>query len=159
MTEKVYISGINKIQLKHLIECTLKELGFYSINAFKLINGTIAHESQYARYIKQVRGPALGIVQMEPPTHDDIVESYLHFKPELAMKVLEITGSNGFNSSQLEYNLKYAIAFCRLHYLRVPYPIPSDIMDIAKYWKEHYNTYKGKGTVEQFINHYKKYVL
>lgn len=36
---------------------------------------------------------------------------------------------------------------CRVHYLCFPRPLPTadDIPGLAKYWKDHYNTYRGAG--------------
>jgi hypothetical protein len=46
----------------------------------------------------------------------------------------------------------------RVHYLRRPEPIPTDLTGQAEYWKKWYNTYLGAGTVEEYIENYKKYV-
>jgi hypothetical protein len=46
---------------------------------------------------------------------------------------------------------RLAMLFCRLHYLRVPAPIPHDLAAQAAYWKLHYNTPLGKGSVEKYI--------
>ena len=50
---------------------------------------------------------------------------------------------------------------CRVHYLRVRESLPqsSDINALAQYWKVHYNTIHGKGTVQKAIDAYAKYVL
>jgi hypothetical protein len=34
----------------------------------------------------------------------------------------------------------------------------TDVFKLAEYWKKYYNTPKGKGTVQQFIQSYNKYV-
>lgn len=53
--------------------------------------------------------------------------------------------------SDLRKPLYSAIA-ARLYLSRVPQPIPSTLNDQAEYWKEHYNTSKGKGTKQGFID-------
>lgn len=45
---------------------------------------------------------------------------------------------------------------CRLSYKRVPAPIPDDLYGRALYWKEHYNTESGAGTVEHYIESVKE---
>jgi hypothetical protein len=42
---------------------------------------------------------------------------------------------------------------CRLHYRRVAEPLPAakDTEAMAAYWKAHYNTPLGKGTVEKAL--------
>ncbi|MHC5804382.1 hypothetical protein ACYTX7_09245, partial [Streptococcus pyogenes] len=71
-------------QLKVLvIGPTLKTIGLYSEAADQLILGTIFQESR-AKYLKQLgNGPALGVIQMEPNTYNDIWDNYLKYKPEL----------------------------------------------------------------------------
>ena len=45
-----------------------------------------------------------------------------------------------------------AAGICRLHYFRVKAPLPAlyDVDGRAAYWKAHYNTPLGAGTVEEF---------
>ena len=42
-------------------------------NIARLVMETIATESHRGKHVRQMRGPAKGIVQMEPATHDDLV--------------------------------------------------------------------------------------
>jgi len=151
---------INKHQLRTLIEETLEEIGFYSPEATDLILGTIAQESDSGTYIKQLgNGPALGICQMEPATHKDIWKNYLAYKDSLSDKINKLTTDNsGIYGEEMRWNLKYAIAMCRVHYLRKKGAIPKTVEGQAKYWKDHYNTHLGKGTTEEYINNYNKYV-
>lgn len=44
----------------------------------------------------------------------------------------------------------YAAAMCRVHYLRVSAPIPSDLAGQVAYYKAHYNTAAGAATVAQY---------
>lgn len=52
-------------------------------------------------------------------------------------------------------NLIYATAMCRVHYRRVPEPLPpaGDLEAQAAYWKAHYNTAAAAdaGTVARFV--------
>ena len=65
---------IDRHQLdRDIIEPVLSRLHAASPAARALLLGTAAQESAMGRYIRQLRGgPALGIFQMEPATHDDI---------------------------------------------------------------------------------------
>ncbi len=58
-------------------------------------------------------------------------------------------------------DLAYATAMCRVHYWRRPEPLPNagDPEGMGEYWKQHYNSPLGKGTVERFAWRYRKYVL
>ena len=149
---------INKIQLRELISDTLDEINLYSEDAVNLLMGTCAQESLLGTYIKQLKsGPALGIFQMEPNTYWDICINYLEYKPELYNAIKKACGQMDVN--HLIWNIKLAICMARVHYLRVPEALPTDLSGYAKYWKRYYNTYLGAGTEEEFIHNYKLYIL
>jgi len=143
-----------------IIVKTLKHLDLYSKSAENLLFGTAAHESLRFTYLKQVKGPALGFYQCEPDTHHDIWRHYIGYRSKLAVKVRSLAGYRWAHQfipdSELIGNLYYATAICRIHYLRVPekLPEPDNIEGLAQYWKQHYNTRLGAGTVEQFIKAY-----
>jgi len=103
-------------------------------------------------------GPALGIFQMEPNTHDDIWLNFLQYREALAGEIRGQYMVNGV-ASELVWNLAYATAMCRMHYLRKPGAIPTSVEGMAAYWKKHYNTELGKGTEEEFIANYNRYVV
>ena len=138
-----------------IIEPTLEDLGLYSTAASELVLGTCLQESQL-RYLKQLgTGPALGVCQMEPATHDDLWANYLQYRGKLAAAVMDIGGPDALD---LIHNLKYAVAMCRVHYRRVREPLPQagDLKRQAAYWKKYYNTNLGKGTEEEYINSWRK---
>ena len=147
---------MNKTQRRALVRETLLQIKLHSNEAENLIIGTIAQESRGGEYLRQLGGgPALGICQMEPETFEDIWKNYLEYKPHLKNDILKlcVTGE----AEELVWNLKLAIAMCRVHYLRVSQPIPFGLTEQAYYWKKHYNTPKGKGTVDEYLENYKKY--
>ena len=88
---------------------------------------------------------------MEPATHNDIWDNFLDYKPKLAKKIQRITDHP--TSQELIHNLKYAAAMCRAHYRRKSEPLPghTDAYAMAVYWKKHYNTPLGAGTVEKAL--------
>jgi len=156
--------GINKDQLEKLIINTLRELSLKMAtqSAVNLLLGTAEQESHMGKYIHQIQGPALGIFQMEPKTHNDIWENCIaHFSSKFIGRIRTITNSTCLNPETMMYNLKYAIIMCRLHYWRVPEALPEhdDINALGSYWKKYYNTWMGKGTQQQFYSNYEKYVL
>ena len=153
--------GILSTDLRDLvIRPTLRHLDLYSQSAENLLLGTAAMESLMGRYLRQVQGPALGIFQMEPATHADIWDNFLIYRGDLSGSVIKLTVLHRPRTEQLVWNLQYATAMCRIHYLRVPegLPDPDDVEGLAVYWKQYYNTHLGKGTVEQFMKHYTELV-
>lgn len=147
--------SINAKQLReHVVRPVLKQLDLWSESAENLILGTAAQESHMGSYIVQVKGPALGIYQMEPNTFNDIWTNYLEYKRVLVNKLEHF--SKWDTPTEMVGNLYYATAMCRIHYLRVREALPNyyDVSGMAKYWKKYYNTVKGKGTEAEFIANY-----
>lgn len=145
---------------KYVIRPALQAVGLHSLAAEQLLLGTAAAESKCGTYVHQVRGPALGIFQMEPATHDDIWDSYIRYRSELMFKLRALvpaasTGGVGRppKSDLLITDLRYAAIMARLLYRRSPKPLPKadDWIGMADMWKAIYNTSLGAGTVEHFM--------
>jgi hypothetical protein len=153
---------INIDHLRNLIvEPVLKEYDYYSAAAMNLVLGTAAQETLCGYYLKQTKGPGLGIYSMEPRTHDDVWTIVILDRPFLKHKIeQEFYKFEEMQSANLVGNLWYATLMCRLQYIRFKEPLPdhSDIEGLAEYWKKYYNTVKGKGTVEDFVRNYSRYV-
>ncbi len=126
----------------NIVRPTLEAIGAHNRVAEDLVLGTALQESNL-HYLRQLnQGPARGVYQMEPATHDDIWEDYLAFRAELRTHVSAFLAPEQGRVDQLVWNLAYATAMCRVHYLRVPHPLPDpgDIRAMGEYWKRHYNT-------------------
>lgn len=141
--------------LQYIIDPVLKSLALWSPSARVLLLGTAMAESRL-QYIHQIGGgPALGLYQMEPATHDDIVRNYLRYKPALSEIVEALSTSSlmviGRPAEEMQGNLYYATAMARVHYRRVREALPAagDAAAMARYWKQYYNTPKGAGTIEK----------
>ncbi len=122
--------------------------------------GTAAQES-HLEYVKQLGdGPALGLFQMEPATHQDIWANFLEYRPAIVASIRNAIGYNGGvpSAQRMIWDLRYAAIMCRIHYLRVPEALPAsdDIWAQAAYWKQHYNTELGAGTIEEFVDNYRR---
>ena len=150
--------AFNKDQFKSLVERVLSYIGKHSEDSVNLLLGTCAQESQFGTYIKQVKGPALGVFQIEPFTLIDNWENYLVYHDELSYRIKQCCGVGESDMFAAESNLAYQICMARVCYLRKPGAIPIDLKNQAEYWKKNYNTYKGKGTVAEYINNYNLYV-
>lgn len=156
---------INKDQLVELVikpSILSIDKNALSDSAINLILGTCAQESRFGTYIAQIKGPALGIYQMEPNTYYDIIDNYLNHREFTKRRIFSFCGYETEPSHHmLICNLRLSTIFCRIHYLRVPEKIPdaNDIEGLASYWKRYYNTYKGRGTEEEFIDNFKRYVF
>ena len=143
-------------QYKDHIECVLEKMGsvnesFNSEDAIELVLETAITESGRFEYLKQIQGPAVGFTQLEPDTIKDCWDNYIIYRNNLTSFILSL----GFNPDDMEFsvwsNLALQIAFTRIWYYRRPGKIPSTIEERAEYWKKHYNTELGKGTVEHYL--------
>ena len=124
----------------------------FSEAAVEMVYYTAAAESGLDALTQLGGGPARGIYQMEPATHDDIWENYLAFRTGLRAAVQRLLAPVPAHVDQLVTNLAYATAMCRVHYRRVPAALPpaGDLDAHARYWKDHYNTAGGAGTLAHF---------
>lgn len=158
------MKGILASELRqYIIRPTLQNLDLWSPAAENLLLGTAAQESQLGYYLVQRNGPALGIYQIEPATHRDVWTHYLSYRLPLADRVSKLTVSSPkltVPDTMLITNLAYTTAIARIIYQRAAQPLPpaDDIEQLANYWKQHFNTPLGKGTVIEFIQNYKEYI-
>ena len=145
--------------LRSLIQSTLTPIGLYSRDAEELLMATAANESHLGEYRRQVNGPAIGIFQEEPEDFRDIDENFLAYREPLLHRI--DTLSRSCTVEDLENNDRYAIAICRVHYLRAPEPIPSadDLEGIWNFYKRRYNSADGAANERAFMACYRKYVL
>jgi hypothetical protein len=139
---------------EYVIRPALQYIELWSQAAENLVLGTALVESN-AEYLHQVKGPALGLWQMEPATHDDIHENFLKYRATLRELIHELQTPSPITvgANELIGNLYYGAAMCRVQYWRSPMPLPNakDAQGMAELWKAAYNTEHGKGTVEKAL--------
>lgn len=146
-----------------IVAPTLRSLGMYSQAAENLLVMTSAQESQLGNYLRQVHGPAIGIDQMEPATHDDLWVNFIAARPAIAYQLRRFAGyrwvGNKIPATEMTGNLYYATAMTRVHYYRRPEALPdaTDTLGLAKYYKRWYNTPKGAATIPEIMANYAKY--
>jgi hypothetical protein len=139
---------------RYVVVPVLYQLDLLSDAAVSLLLGTAMHESNLT-YLHQLNGPALGLWQMEPFTHDDCWKNFLFFRRDLAARVRSIVGVAQPTAEDMVTNNTYACAMARVRYRRVPGDLPPNSpLELATYWKQHYNTPLGKGTIEQALPHF-----
>lgn len=149
--------SLDKTQFKDLVIVpALQILRLDSQSARELLLGTALQESGL-KYLKQLNnGPALGLFQMEPATHDDIWKNFMRYQGELTSRMNTISRLQ--IPEVMITHLLYAAAMCRIHYYRVKEALPAagDLEGQAKYWKKYYNTTQGAGTVDEYTRNWRK---
>ncbi len=158
----------SEIMGKYYVEPVLEMMAEYdpvmnSSASVDLMLGTIAKESDFGRYNKQIEGHALGITQVEPETAlwllDKISEDkYRQLAETLrTLMVKPVSDPDNF-LAELQSNWHVSIFFARLKYYFIPEPLPDDLAGQASYWAVYYNTPAGKGTVNQYLYKYRQFV-
>jgi hypothetical protein len=91
---------------------------------------------------------------MEEETEDDIHRNYLMYRPKLSELVAALR--TGLRDDDMVDSLPYQVAMARIHYRRVPDPLPDyrDPYALGAYWKRWYNTPLGKGKVVDAVGKY-----
>ena len=141
----------------YIIKPTLQYMGgnYYSKESAFLLLCTAAIESNCGQYVKQINGPALGVWQMEPATHDDIWQNCDALIGAFEMRIYDICGRCTENS--LVQSPMYACAMARLKYSMDPHSLPKlagdssvDLKSFFAYYKRVYNTELGASTYDKW---------
>jgi hypothetical protein len=162
--------SFDRKQFRDLIEDTLnradqiyaeaggKGYKFYSPQAVELLMMTAAQESLLGTYLKQIKGPAVSVFQIEKRTLGDLLEWIASTSLALSAVVgaFSFSGTDLLVEEEIVGNLCLAIVMARIYYMRVKEPLPTSVNDMAKYYKKYYNTHLGAATVEGTLNNYKK---
>jgi|TARA_Y100001938_G_scaffold75828_1_gene104972 hypothetical protein len=151
---------MDESQLKDLIERVLNKIELYSPEASDLVFKTLKVES-LLKYVRQIKGIAVGFGQCEPWVAVDICKNYLKYRPDLMKQVADTINVklSYFTLPKeedwawiLETNIAAMISFCRLHYRRIPKALPKKNLDEQWiYYKKYYNTERGKATNDHWM--------
>ena len=141
----------------HIVARVLQAIGLWSQAAENLLVGTAIAESMLT-FLVQTGGPALGLYQIEPATHRDVLTNFLAFRTDLYNKI-KLLQSEYDLDQQLIWNVGYATAIARVLYYRHPDPLPdaSDIDGLSNYYKSVYNTSLGAGSADRWATMYRQY--
>lgn len=138
-----------------------ESINLYCEDSEELLVATLANESDGGRYLKEKKGPALGIFQMEPETYDALWEKTISKDLKLSTVLLNDSGySKKPPIEVMIFNLRYATQMARIKYFDIQSPLPNrhNLLDIWTYYKRYYNSYLGKATKDEFILKYKKFI-
>jgi hypothetical protein len=100
-------------------------------NIARLVMETIATESHRGKHVRQMRGPAKGIVQMEPATHDDLVSWLKNNHVDVWQNLMLFYEKKQTHKWNTENNVPYNIALCLCLYWRKAGSLLPDITQDA----------------------------
>jgi len=141
---------INKKELYDIVDKVVECLGGGN-NARALLLETASAETLCGEAIDDSWSVGMGVFQFDKIGFNDVKE---RTSKSNAYKVYKCFGIdiNKVSYSDLRYSPLLGAIFCRLKYILVPKPIPSDIQSRAEYWKIYYNSVLGAGTPEHYIS-------
>lgn len=147
--------------LRNVIRISIEPFGWWSQEAEELLLMTAAHESGLGKYTTQIKGPALGMYQMEPSTLAGTYRNWINYRPDVAKKIVDISGVSRPDRGQLQFNLIYSTIMARIKYRRAKGKLPpaSDVWAMAEYAKDNYNTYMGAATPSDYCDAYIRLVV
>ena len=73
-----------------VIAPALDKIDLWSRAAEELVLGTAIVESGLTYLIQHSDGPALGLWQIEPATHEDLYTNFLNYRPDLGPQLMEL---------------------------------------------------------------------
>jgi hypothetical protein len=143
--------GFNPKQFKKFVSQTLQHIPKgYSESSLVAALMCAAHESKLGEYLYQENGPALGVFQIEPTTHDTIWEH-----GDTCCENAQLMGIE-WSESALVYDLRYQVFMFRQRLFMKPEALPpaDDLMAMAMYLKKHWNTVHGKAKAHDYYLDY-----
>lgn len=127
----------------------LLDWGLHSDHCVELLAMICAHESLGGKHRRQIGGgPALGIFQIEPVTHNSIWDNSDTIKSRAAKFGIKEDVAN------LESNDRYSIWVARHYLLMDRNPLPKTPEAMSVYCKSYWNR-TGKATPEKYLNDYR----
>lgn len=123
--------------------------------AVHMIIETAVAETGLGKIEDKTDAAGMGITQFDKIPFADVRDRCIKLKPQIEKDLgVDITKVDW---DDLRYNIFLSLLFARLLYWLKGEPIPKTIEERAAYWKLHYNTPLGKGTVEHYLEMNSKY--
>lgn len=142
---------INETHLEDIAQSVCDCLGYgANYNADKLLLETAGAETLKGKLKDPTKYAGMGITQFDKMPFQDVKDR--------VRSIDKIKVNNYFDIDldlveweHLRYNPLLAMIFTRLKYKKIKEVIPKSLSGRAMYWKDHYNTLLGKGTVKHYI--------
>lgn len=135
-----------------------------------LVLATIVHESEGLEFLHQVKGPALGVANIQQNAWDDMhnravqrVNADRGRWRDFWRVLQSYTSERPAGREQLVGNLYLNVAYCRLMYLLATEPLPKFVgaRTLARYWHAHFNKGPEDRRVEKindFVDDFERFI-
>lgn len=118
--------------------------------AKELLLETACAETQLGTFPDRYAPEGFGLCQFDTIGFYDVINrTSIHTKKHVALRFK--FDMDAITPQDIENDPLISFVLCRLKYRLIPDEIPADLEGRAHYWKKHYNTHAGKGTVEHYI--------
>lgn len=99
--------------------------------------------------LRRIKGPSRLRARIKDLVGDDLPSAWTLFEQEAVVQRIA-------DAMTVPEGDKLSCVFARLHYLWKPGMVRGEIEQQAAYWKQHYNTPSGKGTVKQYMGNWER---
>jgi hypothetical protein len=141
------VAALKYADAVRLVREVLTVIKAYSPRAELAILMIMAHESGGGKFRRQVGGgPARGLIQMEPPTFDSVIE----FGAQVS-NYLRRAGYGPVKCADLEFDDRLCVVMARARLAMDPAALPETPADMAAYLKRVWNG-PGKATPDKYLN-------
>lgn len=118
---------------------------------------TAAQETHLGRFLDPTpNGAGRGLCQIDEIAFQDVIARTRDVDVYVVQKYFGVD-VRGIEHRHLDYSPLLSFVLCRLFYKLIPEPFPLDLPGRASYWKRHYNTHMGKGTVGEYIKNAQRF--
>lgn len=119
-------------------------------SAFFLLMETAGAETHRGEIKDNTVGAGMGLTQFDEMPFYDVINRASQKDKQRLIDCFDLD-IELVKWQDLRYNPFLSMVFTRLKYKKIPDIIPNTFEGRAKYWKEFYNTYAGKGTLDHYI--------
>lgn len=153
----VYYGLTADTDLREMVEQVCKCLGT-GVNgvAVELLLETAGAETLRGELEDPTKYAGMGLTQFDKMPFQD-VKDRCRFEDKVRINDYFGIDIELVEWEHLRYSPLLALIFTRLKYKKIPAFIPNTFKGRAEYWKEHYNTEAGKGTIEHYMYNNMKY--
>lgn len=151
---RIIYQGISEKDLYNIVFNVMLWLEEPNPRDYTALIMTVGKAESNLKHLRQIKGVARSLFQIEPDTHKCVYDNYLNYRPKLKEKVLSLKADAEVQGLEnLTYNLGYsiAIAYCCLkRYIPIP-PDKDDKLAQATLHKQYYNTHLGKAIIAETL--------
>lgn len=154
-------TGVSVTHLRDIIMHTMQYMQVPNVGDWRrLLMITALQETHGGKWLRQIRGPANGLMQVEPETERVALRWLARHDPQKYALLRKLRVPARLGAHEMQYNHAYCIAVAYAVYrMRHVNPSGCSVERLARLYKQHYNTARGKATVTGVLERVKGVIL